>query len=156
MTEIHAKTIVNDKFWIVEQDGNKVATLHKQDNNKFLLSNRDGEIWFDKKEELIKEFGINFFSIDDAFKVKPYEQNECHGYPTKSKPYNAMYDVRRRLPLYTKQPQSKCFHCAGWYAVKFKNWVLAYCPKLITIERYENHGPFKSKTEASKFKCNIK
>ena len=30
MTELYAKPIVDGKFWIVEQDGNKVATLHKK------------------------------------------------------------------------------------------------------------------------------
>jgi hypothetical protein len=29
MTEIHAKPIIDNKFWIVEQDGEKVATLRK-------------------------------------------------------------------------------------------------------------------------------
>ena len=54
MTEIHAKPIVDGKFWVVEQDGEKVATLQKQENNKFMLSNHDGEMWFNKKEELVQ------------------------------------------------------------------------------------------------------
>ena len=29
MTEIHAKPIIDNKFWIVEQDGEKIATLKK-------------------------------------------------------------------------------------------------------------------------------
>lgn len=155
MSEIHAKPIVDGKYWIVEQDGEKVATLQKQENNKFLLSNPAGNIWFDKKEEIISQFGSKFFLTENMFDVNIQQQNECHGYPTKSTPYNAMYDVKRRLPLYTKQEKSKCLHCAGWYVVKFKSWVLSYCPKLITVDRYDTHGPFKSKEEASKFKCNI-
>lgn len=156
MTKLQAKPIVDGELWIVEQDGEKIATLYKQENNKFILSNHDGEIRFNKKDELIKFFGKDFFITTDKLTISKIEQNECHGYSTRSKPYNAMYDVKRKLPLYTKNAHSKSFYCAGWYIVKFKNWVLSYCPKLITVERYECHGPFKSKDEASKFKCNIK
>lgn len=154
MGEIHAKTIVANKFWIVEQDGAKIATLHKQENNKFLLSANDNKLWFNKKDEIVSLFGNSFFTPSIPAKM-PAIQNECHGYTTKSKPYNAMYDVRRKLPLFTKSNQSKSLYCAGWYTVKFKNWVLLYCPKLITIDQYESHGPFFTKLEAKSFRCNL-
>lgn len=156
MTEIHAKPIVDGKFWIVEQDGEKVATLHKQENNKFILSNIDGDIWFDKKEEITKFFGQDFFVPFDKINIKRASENDCHGFPTRSKPFNAMYDVRRKLPLYSKNNHSDSLYCAGWYLVKFKNWVTLFCPKLVTIDNYESQGPFKSKIEAKKSKCNIK
>lgn len=156
MTELHAIPIVDGKFWIVEQDGDKVATLHKQDNNKFILSNIDGELRFDEKEEIIDTFGSKFFLPENTLPINLSEDTECHGYPTKTKPYNSMYDVRRKLPMFTKQPKSKCFHCAGWYAIKFKTWVVAFCPKLITVDRYETLGPFKTKAKASEVKCSIR
>jgi hypothetical protein len=39
--------------------------------------------------------------------------------------------------------------CAGYYIVKFEtvNWRKAYCPKIITLQRYPYKGPIKSKTE---------
>jgi len=148
MTEIHAKPIVDGKFWIVEQDGEKVATLHKKENNKFLLSGKNGEVMFNRKDELTKHFGAGFFLSGTKVKVTPVEEHECHGYPTSCHPYNAMYDVRRKLPLFTKSAQSKSLYCAGYYAVKFnKGWVKGFCPKLITIERNPYQGPFKSKLE---------
>jgi len=61
MTEIHAKPIVDGKFWIVEQDGAKIATLHKKENNKFILSSTSGEVMFNKKQDLTKQFGEGFF-----------------------------------------------------------------------------------------------
>lgn len=155
MSEIHAKPIVDGKLWIVEENGNKIATLRKEENNKFLMTNKVGEYWFNKKEDLISSFGSAFFLKQETIDVDLLSNHECHGFPTKTRPYNAMYDVRRRLPLYTKQPESKCFHCAGWYIVKFKTWSITYCPKLITVDRYEYHGPFTSKLEATTFKCNI-
>jgi hypothetical protein len=150
MHEIHAKPIVDGQFWVVEQDGIKIATLRKEINNHFRLSNADNIITFEKEDELIDTFGSSFFLTDERINV-PVPVNDCHGFPTKSTPYNAMYDIRRKLPLYTKQPHSKCYICAGWYRVKFKAWVSLFCPKIITLERYEYYGPFKTKQEV---KCN--
>lgn len=148
MTEIHAKPIVDGKFWIVEQDGNKIATLHKKENNKFILSSVNGELMFNKKDDLTKQFGKGFFLTSTKVKVTASVPNECHGYPTSCKPYNAMYDVRRKLPLFTKSNQSKSLYCAGYYVIKFdKGWVKSFCPKAITIERYPYKGPFKSELE---------
>ena len=148
MTEIHAKPIVDGKFWIVEQDGTKIATLHKKENNKFILSSTNGELMFNKKDDLTKQFGKGFFLTSNKVKVTASEPNECHGYPTSCKPYNAMYDVRRKLPLFTKSNQSKSLYCAGYYVIKFdKGWVKSFCPKAITIERYPYRGPFKSELE---------
>ncbi len=148
MTEIHAKPIVDGKFWIVEQDGTKIATLHKKENNKFLLSSTSGEIVFNKKEELTKQFGREFFLTNSKVKVTTLEPKECHGYPTSCKPNNSMYDVRRKLPLFTKSAQSKSLYCAGYYIIKFdKGWVKSFCPKAITIERYPFKGPFKTEIE---------
>lgn len=157
MTEIHAKPIVDGKFWIVEQDGNKIATLHKKDNNKFVLSSTNGEVMFNKKQDLTKQFGDGFFLNSAKVKVTAADPHECHGYPTSCKPYNAMYDVRRKLPLFTKSNASKSLYCAGYYVIKFdKGWVKSFCPKLITIERYPNKGPFKSELEMKMVLSNAK
>jgi hypothetical protein len=68
-----------------------------------------------------------------------------------------MYDVRRKLPLFTKSNQSKSLFCAGHYIIKFpKNWVRSFCPKLITIERYPFTGPFKTEEEAKEALANAK
>lgn len=158
MTDIHAKPIVEGKFWIVEQDGEKVATLQKKENNKFILSSHDGEVMFNKKEDLTREFGPDFFLTSKKIKVSnANDTKEVHGYPSSSKPYNAMFDVRRRLPLFTKSRQSKSIYCAGYYIIKFdKGWVKSFCPKLITIERYDHKGPFKCELEMKEVLSNAK
>ena len=157
MTEIHAKPIVDGKFWIVEENGNKIATLHKKENNKFVLSSTNGEVMFNKKDDLTKEFGKDFFLKNDKVKVTVAQPNECHGYPTSTKPYNAMYDVQRKLPLFTKSNASKSLYCAGYYIIKFdKGWVKSFCPKAITIERYPYKGPFKSELEMKTVLANAK
>lgn len=157
MTEIHAKPIVDGKFWIVEQDGNKIATLHKKENNKFVLSSTTGEVMFNKKDDLTKQFGKDFFLKNTKIKVTSAELNECHGYPTSCKPYNSMFNVQEKLPLFTKSNASKSLYCAGYYVIKFdKGWVKSFCPKSITIERYPYKGPFKSEIEMKQVLSNAK
>lgn len=159
MTEIHAKPIVEGKFWIVEQDGEKVATLQKKENNKFVLSSNYGEVMFNKKEDLTKEFGPNFFLTSKKIKVSNANdlKKEVHDFPSSCKPFNSMFDVRRKLPLFTKSDQSKSIYCAGYYIIKFdKGWVKSFCPKLITIERYPYKGPFKCELEMKEVLSNAK
>ena len=158
MTEIHAKPIVDGKFWIVEQDGTKIATLHKKENNKFVLSSTNGEVMFNKKDDLTKQFGKDFFLTNTKIKVTTSTDiNECHSYPTSCRPYNSMYDVKRKLPLFTKSNASKSLYCAGHYIIKFdKGWVKSFCPKAITVERYPYKGPFKTELEMKAVLSNAK
>jgi hypothetical protein len=154
---IKAKPIVDGKFWIVEQDGTKIATLHKKENNKFVLSSTAGEVMFNKKDELTKQFGKDFFLTSKKIKVTGLDENECHGFFTSVKPYNAMYDVRRKLPLFTKSNASKSLYCAGYYVIKFnKGWVKSFCPKVITLERNPYKGPFKTEFEMKQVLANAK
>ena len=158
MSEIHAKPIVDGKFWVIEQGGEKIATLQKKENNKFILSNTVGEVYFNKKEELTKQFGKGFFLTNKKVKITQVEViNECHGFPTSRRPFNAMYDVRRKLPLFTKSILSKSLYCAGYYIIQFnKGWVKSFCPKAITIERYSFKGPFKTEKEMKQELSNAK
>jgi hypothetical protein len=149
MTEIHAKPVVDGKFWIVEQDENKVGVLKLTEQKKFVFSSKDTITVFDNKKKLFEAFGNNFFV---AKKKKEEEvidvDRDVHGYLTSSVPYNPMYDVKNHLPLFTKSNKSKSVYCAGYYIIKFdKGWVKSFCPKLITIERYQYEGPFKTEME---------
>ena len=157
MTDFQAKPIVDGKFWIVEQNGEKIGTLHKKENNKFMLSSKDGNSFFGKKEELLKAFGKDFFGSKIKTTVSAAEIRDVHGYPTSCHPYNPMFNVQKRLPLFTKSPDSKSLYCAGYYIIRFdKGWVKSFCPKLITIERYENRGPFKTEIEMKQVLSNAK
>lgn len=155
---IKAKPIVDGKFWIVEEDGARVGTLHKKENNKFVLSSNDGNTHFSKKDELIKAFGTDFFEtkIKTTISTQP-EIRDVYDYPTSCHPYNPMFNVQKKLPLFTKSAASKSLYCAGYYIIRFdKGWVRSFCPKLITIERYENHGPFKTELEMKQALSNVK
>jgi len=155
---IIAKPVVDGKFWIVEQNGEKVGTLHKKENNKFVLSSNDGNTHFSKKDELLKTFGKDFFGSKIKTTISAQEEvKDVYGYPTSCHPYNPMYNVQKKLPLFTKSKDSKSLYCAGYYIIRFdKGWVRSFCPKLITIERYENRGPFKDELEMKQVLSNVK
>ena len=63
MTDLHAKPIIENKFWIVEKDGTKFATLRKNEDNRFVMSNETGIKIFETKESLTREFGKKFFTV---------------------------------------------------------------------------------------------
>ena len=140
-----AKPIIKNKCWIVEQDGNKVASI---------LSNSDGVTLIHKgrreRFNSLKNLSDRYNIIVD--KSKPTKQikesHDVYGYPCDHNAQNILWDVPKRLPVFTKGNKSKSFFCAGYYIVKFNNgWVKSYCPKLITLNRYPYQGPFKSQEE---------
>lgn len=142
-----AKPVLDNKFWLVEKDGDKFATLRKSEDKHFVLSNENGVIVFKNKEHVLKEFGTNFFVAPEKKKKKEIVK-EVHNYPASCEPYNEMYDIKRKLPLFTKSKDSKSLYCAGHYIIKFnKGWVKSFCPKLITLQRYPYKGPFKDDLE---------
>ena len=149
---VKAKTLVKDKFWIVEEHGQKLGTLQKKDDNGWIfLSKKDHKQVFDTQESLFTRFGFNIFEKTNTLEESIIEQTdnfEVHGYPCSQNPYNPMFDVQKQLPIYTKTPNSKSQFCAGYYIICFeKGWRKAYCPKLITLQRYNYKGPMKSKIE---------
>jgi len=142
-----AKPVVKNKFWIVEEDGVKIATIQKSVGGVVFVKDHSRQ-QFPSIKNLEKTFNISFVKNKKKDKEQDDEQHDLNGYPTNSKPYNILHNVKDKTYIYTKQPKSKSYFCAGYYIVKFSNsWVRSFCPKLITLERYEFRGPFKSKTE---------
>jgi hypothetical protein len=156
MTDLHAKPIIENKFWIVEKDGEKFATLRKNDDNRFVLSNEEGIKIYDTKESLTRQFGKDFFVAKIVKEADDALPNEVHSYATSVTPHNAMFDIQRKLPLFTKSSDSKSLYCAGYYVIRFeKGWVKSFCPKLITLQRYEYKGPFKTELEMKQVLSNV-
>lgn len=156
MSDIHAKPIIENKFWIVEQDGQQLATLRKDEENRYVLSNKEGFVIFNSQESLTKKYGENFFVAKIVKEADNSSENEVHGYPTSSKPHNTMFDIRKKLPLFTKSDDSKSLYCAGYYVIRFnKGWVKSWCPKLITLQKYPFQGPFKTEIEMKQVLSNV-
>jgi hypothetical protein len=156
MTDLHAKPIIDNKFWIVEKDGEKFATLRKDEENRFVLSNLSGIKIFNNKKEITNEFGKNFFVAKILKESNTNQLTEVHGFQASAVPHNSMYDIKRKLPLFTKSVDSKSLYCAGYYIIRFdKGWVKSFCPKLITLQRYPFKGPFKTDLEMKQALSNV-
>lgn len=140
-----AKTIVKNKCWIVEQDGAKVASILSQPDGVTLIHKGKRE-----KFTSLKNLSDRYNILVDKNKItkQPQESHNVYGYPCDHNAKNILWDVPKKLPVFTKGTKSKSFFCAGYYIVKFNNgWVKSYCPKLITLNRYPYQGPFRSQEE---------
>lgn len=155
MIELHAKPVVDGKFWIVESEGTKIGILKVTEQHKYVFSSKDTVQTFDSKKKLYEHFGKSFF-VNTPKSKKTSLPCEVQGYPTVCEPHNSMFDVKRHLPLFTKSRKSKSVFCAGYYIIKFeKGWVRSFCPKLITVERYPFEGPFKTEIEMKQRLSNV-
>ena len=147
MTTLIAKPIIENKFWIVEQDGEKFATLRK-DETRFVMSNENGVQFFPNRKSVLQQFGKDFFVVKIKKEADDAQPNEVHGYSTSTSPHNSMFDIKKKLPLFTKSKDSKSLYCAGYYTIRFdKGWVKSFCPKLITLQHYDYKGPYKTEME---------
>jgi hypothetical protein len=154
---VKLKTIVKNNFWILEQDGTKVGTVSKKDKKNYqLLSNNHEQPLEMTMTDIITKWGEDCFKSPVKVDVEKSittadEVYLLFGFPCASKPTNEMYDVQRKLPLYTKNNKSNSVHSAGYYIVEYPSngWTRSFCPKLVTLEQYPYQGPFKSKADMS-------
>jgi hypothetical protein len=145
MTELIAKTIVKNQFWIVTDGEKKVGNI-EANNAGYGVQINGTFLQFNNADEIKKNTQIKFETVKPAKKAQTHPYPE---YPTTAKVYNSVMDVQRGLHLFTTTKKSKCFHAAGWFVIDqngVKQAVL--CPKYIFIQRYEYEGPFKTETEA--------
>ena len=145
---IKAKEVLDGKFWIVEDEGVNIGTL-SFDDEKYMLNDTSGKcVIFNNEQQVAKNFGSKIqWSKLNITETVPVERL-VHGMPTSCTPYSPIYDVVRTLPMFSKSNKSKSLYCAGYFIIRFdKGWVKSFCPKLITIERYECKGPFRTEIE---------
>jgi hypothetical protein len=144
-----AKVLIPDREWIIKDGNDKIASISKVKKG-YLVLHKGVSIPFKDLSEIKSAIGIAFF--EESIKNKKREEvapYSIYGFPCKSKPYEPLYNVQKKLPLYTKRAKSKSQHCAGHYIIKFrKGWVKSFSPKLITLERYPFQGPWKTEEES--------
>jgi hypothetical protein len=139
---INAKTLVKDRFWIIEKNGQKLGTLQKEDSNGWIfLSRQQRERKYSTHRTVyMKNLDRAYLPMTYRYQRTPVAETaewEVHGFPVNQQPYNPVFDVQKQLPMYTKTPKSKSQFCAGYYIICFeKGWRKAYCPKVITLQRY--------------------
>ena len=155
MQELLAKQLVPNKFWIVQNHGRKVGTLQKNKDGFILVTQQD-KIHFENVDKVYDAFGKDFFEATVTKKIKDSKVLEVYNFPTSTPAFNPLFDVQNNLPLYSKSKKSKSLYCAGYYTIKFaKGWVKSFCPKLITLQRYEYKGPFKTELEMRQVLSNV-
>jgi hypothetical protein len=148
MTTRIAKPVVKNKFWVVEDHGQKVATIQARDDGGFVYVHDEQREFFPSVKVLKQKYNIKFSTPDKKQKV---QTNQVYGYPITGKAYNEVYDIKRRLPIYTKTEKSKSQYCAGYYLLLLNNsWSKTFCPKSISVNRYQYLGPFRSQEEMLK------
>jgi len=139
-----AKPVVKNQYWIVTDGNEKVGNVIA-DGSGFEVKLNGSKAHFKNTKAIEKQVHIEFTSPAKPQKNEtPFDE-----YPTTSKVYNSVLDVKRKLHLYTKTPKSKCYYVAGWFNIQQgQEKETVFCPKYIFVQRYPYEGPFKTKTEA--------
>lgn len=138
---ILAKSVIKDKFWILEENAKRVGMMNFKDNNYTINIGRKDFVAHDASE--LKTMGIEFVVRD----LTHGGHLEVMGYPTD---HEEVFNVKEidGYPTFTKKVESKSIHVAGWYGLKFKNgWVVSLCPRYSTIQTNVHVGPFKTKMD---------
>ena len=138
---ILAKSVIKDKFWILEENAKRVGMMNFKDNNYSINLKRKDFIVQDEHE--LKDMGIEFVVRD----LTHGGHLEVLGYPTDQE---EVFNVKEidGFPTFTKKSTSKSTHVAGWYGLRFKNgWCTSLCPRLSTIKTNTFVGPFKTKMD---------
>lgn len=146
MTELVAKPIVKDQFWVIKDGDKKVGNVLANNNGYELILNGN-HVQFENQQAIKDKAKIRFEPLkSNKTKVgMPYPQ-----YPITGKTYNSIFDVKRKLHLFTKTKKSKCYYAAGWYVIDLNGVPQTQiCPKYIFIQRYPYIGPFKTQEEAN-------
>ena len=143
-----AKPIVKGSFWVVT-DGHKKVGNVTAEGSGFDVKIGNNIKHFTTTKAIEKQTSISFEKIKKE-KVS-HESPAFAIFPTSgNRVYNSFYDVQRKLHIFTKTAKSKCFHAAGWFAIKQgEEYTSVFCPKYIFVQRYPYMGPFKSEKDAN-------
>lgn len=142
-----AKPVIDKQFWIL-QDGNQKVGNIEACAGGYQVKIHDQVAQFKTIRMAAQRVNIVFEPKVQPIKHK-VNANIVHGYPTAGRVNNPMWDVKMKLPIYTKTSKSKSWFAAGWYRVKKgRSWSVTQDPKLIVLQRYPYSGPFYTQQEA--------
>lgn len=148
INDVVAKSILTDKYWIVESNGKKIGTIQAIDDaGGYTLVKDQSRTRYSTINALGSDNNIIFDKKKNSKTTKSLSL--IGDYPVSGRAYNILWNVRKKFAAYTKTKNSKCHYCAGYFLVNFQNvWQVMFCPKLIMLNRYQFSGPYKSKSEA--------
>lgn len=139
-----AKPIVKGEYWVITDGDKKVGNVIAEGSGFDVKIGNNIE-HFTTTKQIEKKKHIEFEKLE-----KVQVQNPAFAvYPTTSnRVYNSVLDVKRKLHIFTKTAKSKCYHAAGWFAIKQgEEFTKVFCPKYIFVQRYDYIGPFKTEAE---------
>lgn len=144
---LKAKPIIKNEYWVITDGDKKVGNVIHDGSDYKLILNDTKKIYTSTKQ-IEKVTKIQFEKVTKtegpstpAFAVYPTDSNRV---------YNNYYDVKRKLHIFTKTPKSKCYHVAGWFAIKQTDqYIPILCPKYIFVQRYDYMGPFQTEEEVN-------
>lgn len=142
-----AKPVIDKQFWIVKDNDRKVGNVEAcAGGYQIRINNQVAQ--FKTIKMLAQRADIRF---EPAEKHRAQTKtNLVHGYPAVGRIHNPIWDIQKKLPLYTKTNKSKSWFAAGWYRVKKgRSWTVVQDPKLIVLQRYSYQGPFYNSEEAN-------
>ena len=143
---IQAKAVVDQKYWILKKDDQKIGILEAHDNG-YVISTNGERSWYKTIPMIQKRTNISFEPVYKILKADPYQ---VHGYSTGCKVYNPVWNVQMQVPLFTKKNKSRSWLAAGWYIIKkHRSWQKVRNPKLILLERYPYKGPYHNEDQAN-------
>lgn len=147
MNQPIAKPVIKNKFWVVEDHGQKIATIQAREDGGFVYVHDEHREFFPSVKNLKQKYNIKFGSVEKNHRTL---SKNVYGFPINGKSFNEVWDVQRKLPIYSKTAKSKSLFCAGYYLIKLNGaWSAHYCPKNITLSRYQYLGPYKTKEETT-------
>ena len=144
---LQAKPVIPNQYWILRDEAGKVGNIEATAGGVQIKINNQVEVFKDLSV-LKRRVKIDFEPAPRQI-AQSTQPHEVNGYPTTGPAYNGIFDVKHQVPLWTREPRSKSWYAAGWYAVRHgRRWQVSECPKLIALERYEYRGPFLTQQEA--------
>lgn len=137
---IEAKPVIKDQYWILKDGDKKIGNIQAGPEGYSVRINDTVSI-VDNLSRISKLAKIYFEQPAGSSKKN---DSKIYGYDPGCRTYNAMYDVRRQLALFTKTKTSKSWFAAGWFRVcQHGIWSIQKNPKLITLQRYQFEGPYR-------------
>jgi hypothetical protein len=145
-----AKPVIDKQFWILQDGDQKVGNIQACDGGyQVKIQNQIAQ--FKTIRMAAQRIDIQFEPVKKITAARPVE-NLVHSYPAVGRIYNPMWDIKMKLPIYTKTTKSKSWFAAGWYRVKKgRTWAVTQDPKLIVLQRYAYTGPFYNQEQANDY-----
>ena len=143
---IVAKTVIPNQYWILKQDDRKIGNIEAAADGFNMVINGSQQK-FKTLRTIKQKISIDFQNLPDRKRTD--QTNSVLGYATDARPYNGVFDVQHRVPIWTREPRSKSWYAAGWYMIQHdRAWRAEFCPKMIMLNRNAFRGPFHSQQEA--------